>query len=65
MFQRLRTTLAQVKAGNTSENLPHEIKIIYSLQQAKKALYNYITIQWVQQKFNTKNEYYISEFSKQ
>ena len=41
MFQRLRTTLAQVKAGNTSENLPHEIKIIYSLQQAKK---HYITI---------------------
>ena len=36
MFQRLLTALAQVKAGNTSENLLNEIRrIIYSLCQAK------------------------------
>ena len=32
MFQRLPRALAQVKAGNTSENLLNEVKqIIYSL----------------------------------
>ena len=37
MLQRLPISLAQVKAGNTSENLLDEIKkIIYSLYQAKK-----------------------------
>ena len=36
MLERLRITLAQIKAGNTSENLPNEIRqIIYSLYQAK------------------------------
>ena len=35
--QRLLKTLAQVKAGNTSENLLNEIRqIIYSLHQAKE-----------------------------
>ena len=37
MLQRLLITLAQVKAGNTSENLLNEIRqIMYSLYQAKK-----------------------------
>ena len=37
MLQRLLTTLAQVKAGNTSENLPNQIRqIIYSLCRAKE-----------------------------
>ena len=36
MLQRLPITLAQVKAGNTSENLLNEIfQIIYSLYQEK------------------------------
>ena len=37
MLQRLLLAFAQVKAGNTSENLLNEIKqIIYSLYQAKE-----------------------------
>ena len=37
MFQRLPRALAQVKAGNTSENLLNEVKqIIYSLYWAKE-----------------------------
>ena len=37
MLQRLPIALAQVKAGNNSENLLNEIrKIIYSLYQSKK-----------------------------
>ena len=37
MIQRLQIALAQVKAGNTSENLLNEIKqIIYSLSRAKE-----------------------------
>ena len=37
MLQRLPIALAQVKAGNTSENLLNEIRqIIYSLYQAKE-----------------------------
>ena len=44
MVQRLPTALAQVKAGNTSENLSKEItQITYSLYQAKgidKNVYN-------------------------
>ena len=36
-LQRLSTSLAQVKAGNTCENLLDEIRqIIYSLQRAKE-----------------------------
>ena len=37
MLQRLPIALAQIKAGNTSENLLNEIRqIIYSLCQAKE-----------------------------
>ena len=37
MIQRLPIALAQVKAGNNSENLLNEIRqIIYSLYQSKK-----------------------------
>ena len=46
MFQRLPIPLAQVKAGNTSENLLNEIRqIIYSLYRVKeitKNVYNNI-----------------------
>ena len=46
MLQRLPIALAQVKAGNTSENLQNEIRwFIYSLYQAKeitKKLYSNI-----------------------
>ena len=39
MLQRLSIALAQVKAGNTSENLLNEIKqIIYSLYRAKESI---------------------------
>ena len=44
MLQRLPIALAQVKAGNNSENLLNEIRqIIYSLHQSKeitKKVYN-------------------------
>ena len=37
MLQRLPIALAQVKAGNNSENLLNEIRqIVYSLYQSKK-----------------------------
>ena len=36
MPQRLPIALAQVKAGNTSENLYIYIKLIYSLYRAKE-----------------------------
>ena len=37
MFQRLPITLAQVKAGNNSENLLNEIrKIVYSIVSIKR-----------------------------
>ena len=46
MLQRLPIALAQVKAGNNSENLLNEIwQIIYSLSQSKeitKKVYNHI-----------------------
>ena len=46
MLQRLPITLAQVKTGNTSENLLNEIRqIIYSLYREKevtKKVYNNI-----------------------
>ena len=46
MLQRLTIAIAQVKTGNTSENLLNEIcQIIYSLYQAKqitKKVYNNI-----------------------
>ena len=44
LLQRLPTALAQVKAGNNSENLLNEIRqIVYSLYQSKeitKKVYN-------------------------
>ena len=47
MFQRLPIALAQVKAGNTSENLLTEIRqIIHSFHREKKVtkkVYNNIT----------------------
>ena len=46
MLQRLPRALVQIKTGDTSENLLHEIKqIIYSLYRAKqltKKVYNNI-----------------------
>ena len=46
MLERLPIVFAQVKAGNTYENLPNEnCQIIYTLYQAKeitKKLYNNI-----------------------
>ena len=46
MLQRLTTALAQLKAGNNSENLLNKIKqIVYSLYQSKqitKKVYNNI-----------------------
>ena len=45
MQQRLPIALAQVKVGNTSDNLLNEVrKIIYSLYPVKKLLKKYITI---------------------
>ena len=45
MLQRLPIALAQVEAGNTSENVLNEIrKIIYSLYRAKEISKKYITI---------------------
>ena len=45
MFQRLPIALAQVKTGNTSENLLTEIRqIIYSLYQEKEVTQKYLTI---------------------
>ena len=43
MLQRLPIALAQVKAGNNSENLLNEIRqIVYVLYQSKKSLKKYI-----------------------
>ena len=48
IFQRLPIAIAQVKAGNTSENLLNEMRqIIYSLYRAKevtKKAYNNIKV---------------------
>ena len=44
MLQRLPLALAQVKAGNNSENLLNEIRqIIHSLYQSKELLKKYTT----------------------
>ena len=66
MLQRLPITLAQVKAGNTAENLLNEIRqIIYSLYRAKeitKKVYNNImnSIQKMKSIFmNSKNSHLI------
>ena len=45
MLQRLPIALAQVKAGNASENLLNEIRLtIYSLYRAKEITKKYIII---------------------
>ena len=45
MLQRLPMVLAQIKAGNTSENLLNEIRQIINLCiEQKKLLKKYITI---------------------
>ena len=36
MLQRLPKALAQIKRGNTSENILNEIRHIYSMYQAKE-----------------------------
>ena len=63
MLQRLPIALAQVKAGNTSENLLNEIRqIINSLHRSKeitKKVYNTIMNSI---KVYYKSEYYIYEF---
>ena len=63
ILQRLLIAIAQVKAGNTSENLSNEIRqIIYSLFRAKeitKKVYRNIMNSI---KVLYKNEYYICEF---
>ena len=63
MLQRLPIALAQVKVGNTSENLLNEIRqIIHSLYRAKqvtkKCLNNIVNSVQVYYK----KEYYIYEF---
>ena len=48
MLQILPVALAQVKAGNTSENLLSEIRqIIYSLYWAKEITQKYVPIKWI------------------
>ena len=45
MLQRLPIALAQVKAGNTSENLLNEIRqIIYYMYREKEVTKTYTTI---------------------
>ena len=45
MLQRLSIALAQVKVGNTSENLLNEIhQVTYSLYQEKELTKKYTTI---------------------
>ena len=45
VFQRLSIALAQVKAGNTCENLLNEIcQIIYFYIEQRKLLKQYVTI---------------------
>ena len=59
MLQRLPIALAQLTAGNTSENLLNEIRQIicylYCAKEITKKVYHSIIIQ----RYNMKNEYYI------
>ena len=49
MLERLWIALTQVRAGNTPEDFPNEIRqIIYSLYQAKEITKKYKTVQWTQ-----------------
>ena len=55
MLQRLPIALAQIKADNTSEYLLNEIRqIVYSLSEQRKLLKKYITVLWIQQRYNNK-----------
>ena len=64
MLRRLPMALAQVKAGNTSENLLNEIRqYIYSFRRGKEVTKKYITTS-MNYKFNKFNEYCIYEFCK-
>ena len=50
ILQGLRIALAQVKAGNNSEDLLNEIRQIYSLYQSKqitKKVYNNVIKKWI------------------
>ena len=63
MLQRLPIALAQVKAGNTSENLLNEIlEIIYSLYSRKRNYWKSIQQYNEFNKVIKQNEYYIYEF---
>ena len=66
MFQILPIALAQVKAGNTSENFLNEIsQIIYSLYRAKKITKKFYNNIMNSIKVKYKNEHQIYEFLKQ
>ena len=54
MLQRLPTALAHVRASNASENLLSEIQKVIFCAKQKKVLKRYITIQWIQRRYNTK-----------
>ena len=63
MLQRLPIALAQVKAGNTSENLLNESDKTYELYiEQRESLKKCITIQWIQQRYKIKNKCYIYDF---
>ena len=61
MLQRLPTALALINAGNTSENLLHEIQQIKCIEicmdlcnKQKKLLKKYIIISWIQYCYSKK-----------
>ena len=63
MLQRLLIALAQVKAGNTSENLLNEIRqIIYALYREKEITRKSMPHYSKFNKFIKQNGYYIYEF---
>ena len=63
MLQRLPVASAQVKAGNTSENLLNEIwQIIHSLYRVKEITENIYIKNNEFNKIIIQNEYYIYEF---
>ena len=60
MLQRLSIALAQVKAGNNSENLLNEIRsIVYSLYQSKQITKKYTITSLSRYSKIIKNKYYI------
>ena len=60
MLQRLPIALAQVKAGNNSENLLNEIRsIVYSLYQPKQITKKYTITSLSRYSKIIKNKYYI------